>query len=245
MRIIGSGFLARNLAGLAGGHDDTVVYAAGPSGGAATDLTGFDRDGDRLSAVVRDCLAHNRRLVYLSTSSVGLYGRQGAPLREDGPVFPCSAYGRHKLAMEAVVRAAGVEHLILRLSYPVGAHQPPHQIVPALTAQLRTGAVTVWRGARRDLFDVLALVPIIDTLLTDGVTGEIVNIASGYGIPVETVVDHLAARLGVEPERTVKELPAEDEIAVDKLRALVPDTKEFGPDHFRRVLDRYVPEAGR
>jgi nucleoside-diphosphate-sugar epimerase len=159
-------------------------------------------------------------------------------------VYPCSAYGRHKLAMEAVVRAAGVDHLILRLSYPVGAHQPPHQIVPALTAQLRTGAVTVWRGARRDLFDVRHLVPILDALLAAGVTGEVVNVASGYGTPVEAIIDHLADRLGVRPTRTIRELPAEDDLAIDRLRALAGDVIDgfgFGPDYYRRVLDRYIP----
>lgn len=243
MKIIGSGFLARNLAAHAGEHGGVVVYAAGPSGGAATDQAAFGRDADRLYGVLRECRADGRRLVYLSTASVGLYGRQGGRGVETGPVFPCSAYGLHKLAMEAVVRAAGVDHLVLRVAYPVGEHQPAHQIVPALIAQLRTGEVTVWRGARRDLIDVVHVAAIVDGLVAAGVSGETVNVASGFAVPVEHIVAHLADRLRVRPATVFRELPADDDIAVDRLRELVPAVGGFGfgPGYYRQVLDRYVP----
>lgn len=239
MRIIGSGFLARNLAGPLDRHDGVTLYAAGPSGGAATNSDAFARDADLLYTTVAECQADGSRLVYLSTSSVGLYGRPGPRLVEDGPVFPCSAYGRHKLAMEAVVRASGVDHLVLRLAYPVGPHQPPHQVVPALVAQVRTGRVTVWRGAKRDLIDVTDVAAITGSLLTRGASG-CVNVASGTAVPVEEIVAHLADRLGTRPAVTFVDIPEEAEISVDRLRALVP---EFTPGHYQDVLDRYVPVA--
>jgi nucleoside-diphosphate-sugar epimerase len=206
MRIIGSGFLATNLAGPLGRHDGS-------------------------------------RLVYLSTSTVGLYGRRGSLLTEDGPVVPCSPYGRHKRAMEDVVRASGVDHLILRLAYPVGPYQPSHQFVPALTTQVRTGEVTVWRGAKRDLIDVVHVAAIVDALLTREVTNVSANIATGTGVPVDHLADHLAERLGVRPAITVVSVPEESEISVDRLHALVPEVAGFGfgPDYFRSVLDRYLP----
>lgn len=241
MRIIGSGFLATNLAGPLGRHDGVTLYAAGPSGGAATD--GFPYDADLLRTTLAECRDDGSRLVYLSTSSVGLYGRRGSLLVEDGPVVPCSPYGRHKLAMEDVVRASGVDHLVLRLAYPVGPHQPPHQFVPALIAQVSTGEVTVWRGAKRDLIDVTHVAAIIDALLTRDVAKVCVNSSTGTGVPVELVVDHLAERLGVRPASTVVSVPEESEIGVDRLHALVAEVAGFGfgPDYFRHVLDRYLP----
>lgn len=241
MRIIGSGFLARNLAGPLGRHHGVTLYAAGPSGGAAAD--GFTRDADLLDTTLAECREAGSRLVYLSTSSVGLYGRTGPLLTEDGPVLPCSPYGRHKLAMETAVRVSGVDHLILRLAYPVGPHQPPHQVVPALTAQIRTGVVTVWRGAKRDLIDVAHVAAVVDALLTRDVSQVSVNIAAGTGVPVELIVDHLAERLGVRPAITVVHVPEEGEICVDRLHALVPEAAGFGfgTDYFRDVLDRYLP----
>lgn len=245
MRIIGSGFLGRNLVGLAGRHQGATIYAAGPSGGGAVDERTFVRDAARLAGVIAHCRVDGSRLVYLSTSSVGLYGRQGARLSESGPVFPCSAYGRHKVAMETVIRGSGVDHLILRLSYPVGPYQPPHQVVPALVAQVRTGRVTVWRGARRDLIDVAHVAAIVDALLTAGIHDEVVNVASGTAVPVERIVAHLADRLGVLLDTTVVDVAEEDDIGIDRLRALVPDVDRFGfgPDYYRHVLDRHVPSA--
>src|SRR5882757_10710207 len=232
MRIIGSGFLAWNLTGQLDRHPGVAIYAAGPSGGASTDTDAFARDADRLYAAVARCRADGSRLVYLSTASVGLYGRplNGGPLNErpaarlveSGPVFPCSAYGRHKLAMEAVVAASGVDYLILRVAYPVGPHQPPHQFVPALAAQVRTGRVTVWQGARRDLVDVAHVTAIVDALLTAGVAGEVVNVASGTAVPVERIVTHIAERFGVRPVTAIVNAPEEGEISVDRLRELVP-----------------------
>lgn len=245
MRIIGSGFLARNLAGQLDRHGGVVIYAAGPSGGSATDPDAFARDAERLYAAVARCRDDGSRLVYLSTSSVGLYGRPGPQLVESGPVFPCSAYGRHKLAMEAVVRASGTDHLILRLAYPVGPHQPAHQVVPALTAQVRAGRVTLWRGARRDLLDVAHFTGIVDALLAAGAAGEVVNVASGTAVPVERIVAHLADRLGVRPVTEIVDTPEEAGISIDRLRELIPDTARwgFGPDYYRHVLDRYLPVA--
>ncbi|MDX2729903.1 MULTISPECIES: NAD-dependent epimerase/dehydratase family protein [unclassified Streptomyces] len=245
MRIIGSGFLARNLAGQPGVHPGVTIYAAGPSGGDVSDADAFARDAERLYATVAECRADGGRLVYLSTSSVGLYGRPGPLLRESGPVFPCSAYGRHKLAMEAVVRASGVDHLILRLAYPVGPHQPPHQVVPALVAQVRTGRVGIRRGARRDLVDVAHVAAIVDSLLTTGAASEVVNVASGTAVPVERIVAHIADRLGLRPVSTVVDVPEEAEIGIDRLRALVPEVVGygFGPEYYRDVLDRYLPVA--
>ncbi|SEG80896.1 dTDP-4-dehydrorhamnose reductase [Actinacidiphila yanglinensis] len=243
MRIIGSGFLARNLAARADRHPGVVVYAAGPSGGSADDAGAFARDAERLCAALAECRTDGSRLVYVSTSSVGLYGRPGPRLVESGPVYPCSAYGRHKLAMEGVVRASGPDHLILRLAYPVGPFQPAHQVVPALTAQVRAGQVTILRGARRDLLDVAHFTAIVDALLIAGVAGEVVNVASGTAVPAERIVDHIAERLGVRPRKRIVETPPESGISVDRLRELVPETAGFGfgPGYFRDVLDRYVP----
>jgi NDP-hexose 4-ketoreductase len=241
MRTIGSGFLARNLVGPLARHDGVTLYAAGPSGGSAAD--GFARDADRLYATIADCHDDGSRLVYLSTSSVGLYGRPGPLLREDGPVFPCSPYGWHKLAMEAVVRASGLDHLILRLAYPVGPDQPMHQVVPTLAAQVRAGEVTVWHGARRDLIDVAHVAYLVDALLAGNVSNVSVNIASGTAVPVGEIVTHLAERLGVQPATRVVSVPEEGDICVDLLHALVPEAAGlgFGPGYYRDVLDRYLP----
>lgn len=241
MEIVGRGFLARNLEPLASAHPGVVAFARGVSSGQAASSSEFARDADRLYESLRECRASGRRFLYFSTSSAGLYGSPGQG-SEDGPVFPSSAYGRHKLAMESVIAAADVDHLIIRLAHPVGFHQPAHQLVPKLVSQVMSGTISVHRGAKRDLIDVRHLVEIVDLLLARGVRRETVNVASGYSVPVEDIVEHVEKALGTKADREWVDAPDDHHISLDKLRRLVPEVARmgFGPGYYRAALDRYV-----
>ncbi|WP_405016243.1 NAD-dependent epimerase/dehydratase family protein [Kitasatospora sp. NBC_00070] len=247
MQIVGRGFLARSLRPLAARHPDTVVFAAGVSSGTSQADAGFAREAELLYDTLADCRRGGRRLVYFSTSSAGLYGALPRSGREDGPVRPASPYGRHKLAMEEVVRGCGPDHLILRLAYPVGPAQRPHQFLPALTAQVRAGRVRIHQGARRDLIDVRDAVRLIDALLALGSPGGVVNLATGWSVPVADVVAHLELRLGVRALRQVVEVPPEHPVCTERLRHLVPaaDRMGFGPHYYRRVIDDCLARTRR
>lgn len=241
MRIIGTGFLARHLAVIAHRHDGVVALAAGVSAAATTSTAGFDREAELLYRIARECAASGERLMFFSTAAAGMYSAVGDAGREDGPVFPGTPYGRHKLALEAVLRSTSVDHLILRLSHVVGAHQPPHQLLPSLVEQVCSGRVRLFRGARRDLIDVADMVEIVDALLTRGVRREVVNVASGRAVPVADIIGHLEHRLGVVPEHEVVAATCGQAISVAKLARLVPAVgPRFGDDYFRTVLDRYA-----
>ncbi|RKT55637.1 NAD-dependent epimerase/dehydratase family protein [Saccharothrix australiensis] len=243
MDIVGNGFLARHLAPLVGAHEGAVVFAAGVSAAAHTQPEGFDREARLLYDVIRRCGATGERLVYFSTAAAGMYAVPGAPpAREDGPVYPATVYGRHKLAMEAVLAASGVDHLVLRLSHVVGPGQARHQLLPALVAQVRTGAVRVFRGADRDLIDVADVVAVVGHLLATGVNREVVNVASGFPVPVERIVEGVQARLGLRATWAYEPGTRGQPVCTAKLRALVPAASgmAFGPRYFEAVLDKYV-----
>lgn len=243
MEIIGSGFIARALRPIVRRHSRAVVFAAGVSRTDTTSAVEFGREADLLYETIHRCRADEGTLVYLSTASAAMYRGTEDSGREDGPVFPRTPYGRHKLAMEAVLTASGCAPLILRLAHLVGPDQPSHQLVPALLAQIRTGVVTVYRGASRDLIDVADAVSIIDLLLTDGVRDEVVNVGSGVAVPIGDVVDHLEKRLGATPEHRVVGADGNDHrLSTEKLYRLVPAARQvgFGPQYYRRVLDRYL-----
>ena len=67
----------------------------------------------------------------------------------------------------------------------------------------------------------------------------VVNLASGWSVPVEDIVGHIELRLGVTAERQVVEVPEEDQVCTERLRRLVPaaDRMGFGPHYYRRVID--------
>ena len=242
MEIVGGGFLATHLRSIDHLHSDTVVFAAGVSGSYGAAQADFDRDAELVYRSIVDCQRTGRRLAYFSTSSVGMYGVRVSVGREDGPVFPTSSYGRHKLAMEAVIAHAGIDYLILRLAYPVGPGQRAHQFLPSLVGQVRAGSVRIHRGARRDVIDVADVVELVGALLSSGASREIVNVASGHAIPVERIVARLEERLDAAVRRQYVDVPVEPSVSVAKLRRLAPCAERMGfsDTYHESVIDRYL-----
>ncbi|MEV5829639.1 NAD-dependent epimerase/dehydratase family protein [Spirillospora sp. NPDC052242] len=245
MEIVGRGFIARNLRPISGSHDDVVVFAAGVPTTSTTLDDQFRREAVLLYDVVRRCKADGRRLVFFSTCSAAMYGVPDCLRREDAPVFPLSAYGRHNLAMEGVLAAAGIDYLVIRLTHLVGPFQRPHQLFPHLVRGALRGSLTLHRGARRDLLDVVDMVAILDTLLFRGIGRRVVNIASGVPVPIEDIVAHIERRLGRTADKHWIDPPdgnIEEPVDLTRLTSLVPAVAwmGFGPDYYRSVIDRYI-----
>jgi NDP-hexose 4-ketoreductase len=250
MEIVGTGFLASQLRPLSGIDRDVVILAAGVSSAASDSAAAFARERALLAQVTERCRETGRRLVFFSTASTGMYGAVPGPGHEDAPVSPKTPYGAHKLALERQLRESGAEFLVLRLGHVTGPGQPAHQLLPSLLAQLRAGRVRIQRGASRDLIGADDVVTIIGLLLDANVRNQTVNVASGYDVPVERIVDHLANRLGLAPARDYLPDGIRHRVSVAKLRALVPavDRLGFGDGYYRRVLDTFagpIPVGGR
>jgi len=241
MEVVGAGFIAGHLRALGAAHPDAVVFAAGVSNATCTSRDEFAAETGLLNRTLRRCRADGRSLVYLSTAGSDLYGAIG-PGVESATAAPASAYGRHKLACEAVPAESAVRVLVLRLGSVSGPGQRPHQLVPVLARQVRGGAVVVHRGAHRDLIGVTHVVRCVDALLSAGVREDVVNVASGVSVAVEHIVDHLESRIGGPVRRQYVDRPDAFRISIAKLRRLVPVVREwgFGPDYYRRVLDQYL-----
>jgi nucleoside-diphosphate-sugar epimerase len=250
MKIVGNGFLARHLSMAFGDRfPDVTAIAVGVSSTVLGTVEEFDREANAVYDVLRDCRDTGRTALFFSTASAGMYGAPDSPGTEDGPVFPQTIYGRHKLAIEAAIAASGVDWLVLRLSHLVGDWQPPHQLLPFLVSAVKSGEVTVFRNSHRDLVDVRQCVEVLDTLLTNNVRGTIVNMASGVPESIERIVAGIESRLGVEANWKVVDRPADTTVvSTEKLRSLVPAANDFGfgPNYLDALLDRYVgPAADR
>jgi len=101
---------------------DIIVNAAAYT---AVDRAETDRDAamrinaDGPGRLAGICARRGVPLIHLSTDYV-FDGRGSAPLTEDVPVAPASAYGRTKADGEAAVRAAHDRHVILRTAWVFG-----------------------------------------------------------------------------------------------------------------------------
>lgn len=248
MRIVGGGFLARNLQDAFGDRYPRVTaFAAGVSSTSVSAAEEFDREADLLYQVLRECRREGRALLFFSTASFAMYGAPPVPARESDPLFPPSVYGRHKLALESSVRSAGVEYLVLRLSHLVGRHQRPHQMLPGITRQVLAGEVTIQQGAHRDLLDVQDLLHVIGSLLDQGVSDEVCNVVSGRLEPIERIVGRIERRLGTTARRRVvvprPGAALSTPVSTERLERWLPEFAEerIGGDYLERLLDRYLP----
>lgn len=243
MEIIGRGFVAQNLEPIAGRHNDVVVFAAGVSSGTSAAHEEFAREADLLYRTIDDCTARGKRLVYFSTASPTLYGGSLVYGREDGPVYPSSPYARHKLAMEAVLASSTVDYLTLRATHLIGPRQRPHQLPPVMVAQVRAKSVRVFRGVYRDFLAITDLVTILDALLKTDVGRQVINVASGFPVPIEDIVEHLERRMGVTAVREYVDRPEPAvTISTERLRRLAPivDTLLFDEYYYQRALDEFL-----
>lgn len=241
MEIVGGGFLAHHLAEMADEHPDVVYLAAGVSMTSTTSTVQFERERELVASVAQRCARDGRRLVMLSSAASGMYGLGPGTAAEEAAA-PTTPYCRHKLAVEAVARAACPAALVLRLTSVQGIKQSPHHLVPAMVAQARAGEVTVLRGARRDVIDVVDLVPIVRALVATGITGEVLNVASGHSVAAEDLADAVVARQE-HPVRVVHRASRSGpEVSIAKLRAVVPPalTECFTAGYGLSVLRRYV-----
>ena len=78
-------------------------------------------NADSPGAMARACASLGIPFAHVSTDYV-FPGTGTRPWREDDPTDPQNAYGRSKLAGEVAVRAAGVQHIILRTAWVFSAH---------------------------------------------------------------------------------------------------------------------------
>lgn len=161
-------------------------------------------EGTRRVLQFAESLPSRPRVLFVSTSHV-----YAPPIgaeercREDQPPCPKNAYGKTKLLAEQAVRdavhAGRVDAVIARAFQHTGPRQGARMMLPEWAAQLNapSGAVVVRnRDTWIDLCDVRDVVRAHRLLMTQGITGEIYNVASGVPRRTGDILDALLAMDG-------------------------------------------------
>ncbi|HXY69615.1 MAG TPA: NAD(P)-dependent oxidoreductase [Gemmatimonadales bacterium] len=177
---------------------DTVFHVAGlTAAGSEAEFLSVNEGGTaRLVEAVRSAAPALARFVHVSSiAAVGPTAR-GTRLSEDSPCRPLTAYGRSKLAGEAVVRAAGVPWTIVR---PPVVYGPRDRELLRLFRIARYGVAPVfgWGGQE------LSLVFVAD--LAEGIARagrEPATVGETYHLAHPEIVT--ARRLAVEIGRAVR-----------------------------------------
>ena len=228
-----------------GSEITATIFARGVADSTVVDEAEYARELTTLGEAVRSAAAIGQPLVYFSSAPV--YGRfNGHPFAETEEPAPVTAYGRHKLACEAIVRASAGPSLVVRLPNVVGPGGNPRQLIPALVRQVIEGRVTVYAGAARDVLDVDDLVSTIARLVAAAPPERLadadrtVNVASGICTPVSGIVDEIASILGRDPVIDLVPGGEPQRFSVERMRALGGEPPADG-GYVARILGMRVP----
>jgi NDP-hexose 4-ketoreductase len=204
---------AQIAATLAAAAPDVVVNCAGAVAG------GTDRQGEvnvtGAYALVTGMLQADlpARLVHLGSAAEYGPGEPGVPVTESAPPRPASVYGVTKLAGTRLVqlaRTAGLPAVVLRVFNPVGPGMSQDSLPGKLVAELRRsradGAV-IRLGpldAVRDFVDARDVADAVVAAATcPQLSHPVLNIGSGLGVQVRTLVKELLAVSG--SDATIRE----------------------------------------
>jgi GDP-4-dehydro-6-deoxy-D-mannose reductase len=163
--------------------------------------------------IVDLCRSLRRRPRLLFVSSSQVYARDPAvpqTVDEDAPLGAVGAYGKTKLAAEAIVgegASTGVEAVIARAFQHAGPRQSPRMMLSEWARQFagQQGPVRVQRlHAHLDFSDVRDVVRAYRLLMARGEPGHVYNVGSGHSLESGAVLEEL--RRIADPARTIVEM---------------------------------------
>jgi hypothetical protein len=226
--VFGSGLIARAFEPYAQALSDASIYAAGVSNSSCQDAREFERERQRLGAALASVPASSLFL-YFSTCSV------------DDPAARESAYVRHKLAMEALVRQRE-RYLVIRLPQVAGSTPNPHTLLNHLYARIaRSERFAIWRGATRNIIDVDDAARIVtDLVVAENASGEIINVANSRSYGILEIVGTMERVVGCKAIFDIIDRGGGCAIEIDRiLPALHRCGIAFPDDYLHRVISKY------
>lgn len=182
------------------------------------------------------------RPYFVLFGSAAEYGAQDRVLREDAPLQPLTEYGRAKVAQtalaEGIAAAAAIPWTLLRPFNVVARDLPSTSPLGNLRSQLlaevadprpiRCGRLDVVR----DFVPIEGVAKAVAALLRNPAPGATINLASGVGLTLESILRAMAERVGVRIE-----------IEVDPVLAALPAAPFVigDPARMRELLGFEIP----
>ena len=206
------GFVAGDVRDFkAEGRYDEIIHAATAAVTTLADdeMTSTIVEGTRhVLAFAKSCGAKK----ILLTSSGAVYGPQTAPVGEDAPCNPVTAYGRGKLEAERMCAASGLDAKIVRCFAFVGPYlnRDIHYAIGNFMRDCLAGASIVIKGDGTPLRSYLYaddLVEWLFAILDRGVSGHPYNVGSPEGLSIRDLAERVRAALGAKNDIRVLGVP--------------------------------------
>jgi nucleoside-diphosphate-sugar epimerase len=185
---------------------DAVINCAGAVTGDPEVLAAANITGTHTLVMAMLRLGVPARLVHLGSAAEYGPSEPGVPVTESAPARPAGAYGLTKLAGTLLVdmaRTAGLDAVVLRVFNPVGRGAPENGLPGSVAAQLRRAqddGTDVRLGPLDAVRDFVDARDVADAALAaasaPALPHTVLNVGSGVGVPVRTLVKELLAISG-------------------------------------------------
>ncbi|HEY3979611.1 MAG TPA: NAD-dependent epimerase/dehydratase family protein [Streptosporangiaceae bacterium] len=187
---------------------DVVVNCAGATGGDVGTLAAANVTGTATLVSALRRTGRSIRLVHLGSAAEYGPSEPGTAVAESDPARPAGAYGATKLAATRLVelgRVTGLDAVVLRVFNPVGPGAPDTILPGRLVGELRRAAADGSDvrlgplGAVRDFVDARDVADAaVAAALAAALPAAVINVGSGTGVPVRTLVRELVAISGYD-----------------------------------------------
>lgn len=176
--IVGSGLLAKNFKKYRK-HSEVIIFASGVSNSSETASPNFARESNLLSEMISSNL--DKHLVYFSSCDV-VYTENIV-----------SKYYQHKLQMEEIIQASGVNYSIFRLPQIIGNSSNQHSLINFFVKAIMHGElIDIWEHAYKNLITINDIFKIADFLLVNKLSvNKTVNIVNPHYYSVLEIIDCL------------------------------------------------------
>ena len=193
------------------GRYDEIIHAATAAVTTLADdeMTSTIVEGTRhVLAFAKSCGAKK----ILLTSSGAVYGPQTAPVAEDAPCNPVTAYGKGKLEAERMCAASGLDAKIVRCFAFVGPYlnRDIHYAIGNFIRDCLAGEPIVIKGdgtPQRSYLYADDLVEWLFAVLDRGVSGRPYNVGSPEGLPIRDLAERVRAALDSKSDIRVLGVP--------------------------------------
>jgi len=207
---------------------DVVIFASGVSNSASEDPAAFSRERALLEAAAAK--NKDKKIVYFSTCSIY------------DPSSSHNAYVKHKLEMEALVRTATPDFLILRISNPIGKFNNPHTFFNYFVQCIKTGqSFEIWANAERNIIDVDDFYQLSKLLIDDNSFNRgTVNIANPYNYKVPVIIAAMEKHFGKKGNYNVADKGGALQIDTQVVRGLLKiHPVNFADNYIDKLLQKY------
>ena len=140
----------------------------------------------------------NNKPMFVFISTCHVYKNSNNKLNERSKTAPCSIYAKIKHKSEEFIKKNYKNYSILRLFNVYGDNQPNSFFLPDIIDKIKDNQIIKINKSIRDFIHVSTVSRIINFVIKNEVIG-VINVGSGKGYSLKSIITKIAAKLKKKP----------------------------------------------